>query len=83
MHPGFFKDGQSQLQLKGAIDIKCPVRLLHGQRDQEVPWQISMKLAERLRSENIQLCLVKDGDHRLSREDDIALLQRQVWSLVG
>jgi len=58
------------------------VRLLHGQCDADVPWQVSMQLAERLRSDNIQIALVKDGDHRLSREQDIALLHRQVWSLL-
>ncbi|RGP42005.1 Mycophenolic acid acyl-glucuronide esterase, mitochondrial [Altererythrobacter insulae] len=82
MHPGFFKDGQNQLMLKAPINISAPVRLLHGQNDADVPWQISMKLAEQLRSDDIQIALVKDGDHRLSREQDIALLHRQVWSLL-
>ena len=82
MHPGFFKDGQSQLTLGVPINITAPVRLLHGQNDADVPWQISMKLAEQLRSDDIQIALVKDGDHRLSREQDIALLHRQVWSLL-
>jgi dipeptidyl aminopeptidase/acylaminoacyl peptidase len=64
------------------IAISAPVRLLHGQRDADVPWQISMQLAEKLRSDDIQIALIKDGDHRLSREPDIALLLRQVWSLL-
>jgi pimeloyl-ACP methyl ester carboxylesterase len=81
-HALFWNDAQTQLLLGGEIAIDCPVRLLHGQRDEDVPWHISMQLAESLRSENIQLTLVKYGDHRLSREDDIALLIRQVWSLV-
>ena len=67
--------------LKAPINISAPVRLLHGQNDADVPWQISMKLAEQLRSDDIQIALVKDGDHRLSRKQDIALLHRQVWSL--
>ena len=82
MHPGFFADGQSQLLLNDAIELAAPVRLLHGQRDEDVPWQISMQLAEKLRSDDIQIALIKDGDHRLSREPDIALLLRQVWSLL-
>jgi len=81
-HPLFWQDAQNLLLLGKEIAIDCPVRLLHGQRDSDVPWQISMQLAEQLRSENIQLALIKDGDHRLSRDEDIALLIRQVWSLI-
>ncbi|WP_435199667.1 alpha/beta fold hydrolase [Qipengyuania sp. 902] len=83
MHPGFFADGQQRRLLDSEIAIDAPVRLLHGQRDADVPWQISMKLAEVLRSDAVQLLLVKDGDHRLSREQDIALLLRTVESLSG
>lgn len=82
MHPGFWQDGQAMLRLGSEIPIDCPVRLLHGQRDADVPWRISMQLAEALRSDDIQVTLVKDGDHRLSRERDIALLLRQIWSLL-
>lgn len=81
MHPGFFADGQAHLQLAGTIPIDAPVRLLHGQRDPDVPWDISMRLAKALRSDDIQVVLIKDGDHRLSREQDIALLLRMVGSL--
>ncbi|BDI59923.1 alpha/beta fold hydrolase [Qipengyuania nanhaisediminis] len=73
-HPGFFADAETHLQLDGAIPVDCPVRLLHGQRDADVPWQTSLRLAEALRSDDIQVTLVKDGDHRLSRDQDIALL---------
>ena len=83
MHPAFFADGQALRQLGGTIPIDAPVRLIHGQRDADVPWQISMRLAERLRSGDIQVTLVKDGDHRLSRPQDIALLLRTVASLSG
>lgn len=83
MHAGFFNDGQAQLQLGSEIAIDCPVRLLHGQRDEDVPWQISMQLAETLRSDDVQITLVKDGDHRLSREQDVALLQSQISSLLN
>lgn len=81
MHPGFFADGQGQLLLDSEIPLDCPVRLLHGQHDEDVPWEISMRLAQALRSDDIQVTLVKDGDHRLSRDKDIALLLRQAWSL--
>ncbi|TMM48311.1 alpha/beta hydrolase [Qipengyuania marisflavi] len=76
IHPGFFADGQAQLQLGSTIPIDAPVRLIHGQRDADVPWRLSLQLAEALRSDDIQVTLVKDGDHRLSRPQDIALLLR-------
>lgn len=77
-HPGFFADAERLLRLEKEIAIECPVRLLHGQRDQDVPWETSIRLAAALRSDEVQLCLIKDGDHRLSRESDIALLKAQV-----
>ena len=75
-HAGFWRDGEAQRLLKGAgsIAFQGPVRLLHGQRDADVPWHVSLQLAEALRSDDIQVRLVKDGDHRLSRTQDIALL---------
>ena len=76
--PGFYDDAERLLQLDRTIDITCPVRLLHGQRDADVPWEISVRLAAALRSDEVQLCLVKDGDHRLSRDPDIALLKATV-----
>lgn len=82
MHPRFYADGQANLLLAGQIAIDAPIRLLHGQNDPDVPWQISMTLADQLRSADIQVTLVKDGDHRLSRDSDIALLHRIVWSLL-
>ena len=79
-HPGFYADAQEHLRLLSEIGIDAPVRLLHGQRDDDVPWAISIKLAAALRSDDVQVTLVKDGDHRLSREADIAQLLAQVDS---
>jgi pimeloyl-ACP methyl ester carboxylesterase len=81
VHPGFWADGQGQRQLGGIVPIDCPVRLLHGQEDGDVPPEISLKLAAALRSRDVQVTLVKGGDHRLSREQEIALLLRTVASL--
>lgn len=82
-HPGFFADGQARLRLEAEIAFAGPVRLIHGQRDGDVPFDISLRLAERLRSGDIQVTLVKDGDHRLSRPQDIALLLRTVAETFG
>jgi pimeloyl-ACP methyl ester carboxylesterase len=73
-YAALFKSGQANRMLTDVIDINCPVRLLHGQCDADVPWDTSMQLAARLRSSDVQICLVKDGDHRLSRDTDIRLL---------
>lgn len=81
MHPGFFADGQGNRRLTSTIAIDAPVRLLHGQKDADVPWEISLRLAEALRSDDVQVTLVKDGDHRLSRDQDIALLLRLIETI--
>lgn len=80
-HARFWADGQANRLLGGEIALACPVRLLHGQRDPDVPWEISLKLAAALHSDDVQVTLVKDGDHRLSRDEDIALLLRIVAAL--
>ena len=70
----FWQSGQANLRLAGAVAMDCPVRLIHGQCDPDVPWETSLKLAAALRSSDVQTILVKDGDHRLSRDQDIVLL---------
>lgn len=70
----FWESGQANQLLNDEIALNCPVRLLHGQQDEVVPWQIAIRTASCLRSDDVQMLLVKDGDHRLSRESDIALL---------
>ena len=68
------EEGRRHLLLSAAIDIRCPVRLLHGMADPDVPYQLSLELAERLVSNDVCVTLIKDGDHRLSRAEDLALL---------
>jgi pimeloyl-ACP methyl ester carboxylesterase len=75
-HPLFWADGEAQNMLGQAIALDCPVRLVHGQKDKDVPWQISIKLAACLRSADVQVTLIKGGDHRLSRDQDIDLILR-------
>jgi pimeloyl-ACP methyl ester carboxylesterase len=69
-----FRSGQANRMLTAEIPLDCPVRLIHGQCDADVPWDISMQIASRLRSSDVQVTLIKDGDHRLSRDEDIRLL---------
>ena len=83
MHAGFWHDAQANRMLTTDIAIHCPVRLLHGQNDADVPWQTSLELAQRLCSDDIQVTLVKAADHRMSRDADIALLLRTAALLVA
>ena len=75
------EEGQRHLLLGGPIDLDLPVRLLHGMRDESVPWRMSLRLAERLTGRNVTVTLVKDGDHRLSTPADLALLARTLDAL--
>ena len=79
----FWQSGQANLILCDDIALTCPVRLLHGQRDDDVPWETSLRLAGKISSGDVQTVLVKDGDHRLSRDSDIGLLIDVVTRLVG
>jgi pimeloyl-ACP methyl ester carboxylesterase len=78
---GFWQSGEGLRMLHREIAIDRPVRLLHGQRDPDVPWHHSTHLAGKLRSADVQTILVKDGDHRLSRPQDLGLLLATVASL--
>ncbi|MDB6095867.1 MAG: acyl-CoA esterase [Francisellaceae bacterium] len=64
------------------LDIHCPVRLLHGLADKDVPWKYSEQLVEKIQSQDIQLILVKGACHRLQRESDLSLLALQLTSLL-
>lgn len=82
-HPGFFADAECHVRLDGPIAITCPVRLIHGKQDADVPWEISLRLKDALASADVQVTLVEDGDHRLSRESDIALIKALVAGFYG
>ncbi|MBA3676002.1 MAG: alpha/beta hydrolase [Sphingosinicella sp.] len=70
----FWESGEALRLLHQEIPIDCPVRLLHGQADTDVPWTWSLDLMRQLRSSDVQGCFIKDGDHRLSRERDIGTI---------
>ena len=82
-HAGFFSDAERHKRLASGIAFEGPVRLIHGQADADVPWEISINLARALRSADVQVHLIKDGDHRLSRPADIALLLRELAGLAA
>jgi pimeloyl-ACP methyl ester carboxylesterase len=74
-------DAPAHLLLDGSIAIDTPVRLLHGQADDAVPWRLSLDIAARLTARDVTICLIKDGDHRLSRDSDIAAMLQLVEDL--
>jgi len=80
-HAKFWADGEAHRQLDAAIPITCPVRLLHGQEDRDVPPDISLRLCTALDSADVQVTFVKGGDHRLSRDGDIELLLNTIASI--
>ena len=77
----FWQSGEASRMTASAIDIRCPVRLIHGLGDRDVPVDRTMHLINRIESADIQATLIKDGDHRLSRDSDIALLIRTIEGL--
>ena len=75
------EDGRRHLVLRGPIPLTCPVRLLHGTADEDVPWETSRRLATALTGRDVALTLVKDGGHRLSEPHELALLGSAIASL--
>jgi len=68
------EEGRRHLLLGGLIETGCPVRILQGVQDPDVPWQHAIELSSRLAQDDVVLTLLKDGDHRLSRPEDIERL---------
>jgi pimeloyl-ACP methyl ester carboxylesterase len=77
------EDGRANLLLRAPIPIHCPVHLLHGQCDPDVPWRTALTLAERLESNDVTVELIKAGDHRLSTAADLARITAAVERLAG
>jgi pimeloyl-ACP methyl ester carboxylesterase len=72
------EEGRNHLLLGGSIEVGCPVRILQGGKDPDVPWQHAFKLAHRLPADDVVLTMIQDGDHRLSRPQDIARINAAV-----
>lgn len=79
---GFWESGERLRLLGEAIAIDCPVRLIHGDADEEVPLEIAMRLMERLRSADVQLNILKGAGHRLSEPREIETILRTVEALL-
>ncbi len=75
-------EGKNHLLLREPLPYNGPVRILQGQKDTSVPWQHAIKIARTLTSENVQVILIKDGDHSLSRPQDLEILWREVQGIV-
>ena len=76
------EDGRDNRVLDGIIETGCPVHILQGMKDPDVPHQHAMKLVEHLPADDVVLTLIRDGDHRLSRPGDIALLVSAVKGIL-
>jgi pimeloyl-ACP methyl ester carboxylesterase len=79
---GFWVSGQEMRLLESEIGIDCPVRLIHGDRDEDVPLEVAFRLKDRLRSRDVQVTVIKDGGHRLSEPHEIEAILRTVASLL-
>ena len=77
-----WESGQQLRLLGGEIAIDCPVRLVHGDRDTDVPSEVARETMARLRSADVQLKLIKDGGHRMSEPREIAAILRTVCDLL-
>ena len=76
------EEGKHQLLLTKPIELHCPVRLIHGLDDPDVPWVTSLRLAEQLTSCDVDIRLIKSGGHRLSEEAHLRLITNTVRDLV-
>ncbi|MDX9860030.1 MAG: alpha/beta hydrolase [Rhodospirillales bacterium] len=76
------EDGRRHLVLRRKMPLTCPVRILHGMRDPDVPWQTSLRLCQMLEGDDVEIQFVKAGDHRLSEPHDLARLGRTLTTLL-
>jgi len=77
------EDGDKHLLGDRLIETGCPVHILQGITDREVPWRHAADLVSHLASDDVVLTLIKDGDHRLSRPNDIELLESAIAQVMG
>lgn len=75
-------DGKQHFLLDDVIGLEIPIHLLQGQLDDDVPWQTALKIAEKVMSDEVTVTLIKDGDHRLNRPQDLALLMEALQRML-
>lgn len=78
----FLREAENHCVLQSPIPITCPVRLIHGLKDDDVPWHISMQVAERVLSPDVDVILRRHGQHRMSDKDDIKLMVYTIDDLI-
>lgn len=78
----FWESGQALRLLDGPISVDCPVRLVHGDADNDVPLEVALRTMEQLRSADVQLTIIKGGGHRLSKDHEIEAILRTVNALL-
>lgn len=79
----FLDDGRANRVMNGVIHTHCPVHILQGQKDADVPYSHALKLASHVPADRLTMTLIPDGDHRLSRPQDLALIERTVLDMRG
>ncbi len=79
----FLDDGRANRVMKGIIETHCPVHILQGMRDTDVPYQHALKLAAHFPKDSLTMSLIPDGDHRLSRPQDLEMLEQAVESMLA
>lgn len=77
-----FEDGRENRVLVGTLDTHCPVHILQGMQDPDVPHALALKLVEHLPADDVTLSLIRDGDHRLSRPQDLRLMIAALEGLI-
>ncbi|KAI1903110.1 hypothetical protein AGOR_G00023830 [Albula goreensis] len=78
----FLQEAENHCVLQGPIPVTCPVRLIHGLKDQDIPWHISMQVADRVLSTDVDVILRKHGQHRMGEKDDIKLMVYTIDDLI-
>ena len=76
-------DGRENLLLNAEIDISCPSGFIHGMCDEDVPWETSLRTISRLKANDVELRLLKNGDHRLSSDDQLKIIQQMLLDILN
>lgn len=79
----FFEDGRENRVMDGIIETGCPVHIIQGKADPDVPFRHALKLVEHMPADDVTLTLVPDGDHRLSRPQDLTMIKDSIANLIA